>query len=520
MVSDAFIEFILGAGWPQEFKEKLHIGNVKSPVGIATLWTHTETVYRDLDPESYAIVGNYYDRRNAFEPFVRNCLANPNIRYVILVGNDKAQSREVLVNFFKDGIEGSVVAGTDCKVPLGIPVEDLELLRENVTLIDIVDEITDLGDSAGYAAAIQKVIASLDLDLEPYGEPKLYEKQAIEVDQYPSEGVGFVLRGQTVGDVWLKVLRTVYDYGRMVKMKKTDSNEVRLCQNIMTIVSEEDPDNPQMQEFFRFDEPYLKSYYDEICTDKIPEGTLYTYGSRLRSWELGDEIVDQVADIISYLKEDPYRASAVAHTWRVEHELTRRIKNKDLNSPCIVLVHPYAPDEKLSLTVYIRSNDMFRAWPLNAFGLRKLQKIIAEGLGLPMGDLVIISSSAHIYQDNWEDTKEILEKHYTSTNCFWDPRGYYAIVLNGGKIKVTHYSPQSEALKEYEGTLAREINDAINSSQHPIDGYHSSYLGEELMKAEIALKLGIEYTQDEPLDFAELSGGVATGGVCGPNTCS
>jgi hypothetical protein len=116
-----------------------------------------------------------------------------------------------------------------------------------------------------------------------------------------------------------------------------------------------------------------------------------------------------------------------------------------------------------------------------------------------MGSLTLISCSAHIYQDNWQDTKEILEKYYTSTNCFWDPRGYYIISLKSGKIQAEHYSPESQLLKIIEGKTAREINDKINSSQHPNDPYHSSYLGEELTKAEIALQLGIEYTQDAPL---------------------
>jgi hypothetical protein len=33
------------------------------------------------------------------------------------------------------------------------------------------------------------------------------------------------------------------------------------------------------------------------------------------------------------------------------------------------------------------------------------------------------------------------------------------------------------------------------------DGAHAFYLGTELMKAEIAFKLGKRYRQDEPLDF-------------------
>ena len=201
-------------------------------------------------------------------------------------------------------------------------------------------------------------------------------------------------------------------------MYAKESTQVREIINLMAVVSDEDPDNPKMEPYFRFDEKYLKSYCDEICSDKVPQGTIYTYGSRLRAWDgKNGEKIDQIADMIEYLKKDTFRKSAVAQTWIVEDELTRRYLNKDKNSPCIILVHPNVQDGVLHLTVYIRSSDVFRAWPLNAFGLRKLQKIIAEGLGVDMGTLTTIGSSSHIYQDCWEDAKEILKEHYKESNC-------------------------------------------------------------------------------------------------------
>lgn len=502
MVDETYIKALGEAKWPQEFHEKLHLGNLKSNVGIATLWTDKEVVYKDLDPESYCIVGHFYDRRNGLEPFIRNCLANPNIRHVVLVGNDKSQSRKVLVNFFEKGVSNGMVVDTDCPVSPLIPLEDIEELRKHVTLYDLTDKIANFDDSSEYAKVITAT-AKTFTELDPYAKPRIYEKPKLSTNSFPSENIGLLLRGEKIGEVWLKILRNIYDYGKIVKLKAKDSTSVRLCQNLVAIVENENPDTPEMKEYFRFTEEYLKSYYNEICTDAIPEGTIYTYGSRLRAWEGKDgSKIDQIADIVAYLKEDINRASAVAQTWVVDDELTRRILNKDKSSPCIILVQPYVPQNKLTLTVYIRSNDMFRAWPLNAFGLRKLQKNIAEGLGLEMGSLTTISCSAHIYEDNWGDTKDILEKHYRGTNCFYDPRGYYTINLIEGAIKVQHFSPDGQLLKEYDGLKAREINDSINSSQHPVDSYHSSYLGEELMKAEIALKLKIKYTQDQELIFS------------------
>lgn len=503
MLSEEYVQKLKAMNWPQEFHEKLHVGNLFSNIGIATLWTFQDVVYNKLDPEKYAVVGNFYDRKNALEPFLRNCLANPNLRYIIVVGNDKAKSKEVLLNFFEKGFSDGKVVETETSLPKEIPEEDLKKIRENVILIDITHKIKDQNNSEDIAKAIEEVIATLEKK-EPYAEPKFYEKPKIDVGSFPSEKTCFVVRGETVGETWLKVLNEIYNYGAITKMKSTDSTKVREAVNLIAIVSKENPDKPKMESYFRFTEEYLKSYYGEICTDKLPEGMIYTYGSRLRAWQGKDEgkdmeKIDQIQDIIEYLKKDIFRKSALAQTWVVEDELTRRYLNKDKNSPCIILIQPNIQNGALHLTVYIRSNDMFRGWPLNAFGLRKLQKILCEGLGVDMGDLVTISCSAHIYQENWEETKEILGKYFQNTNCFFDPRGYYIIFLQGSKIKLQHYSPDSQLLKEYEGVTARELSDRINSAQHSIDSYHSAYLGEELMKAEVALVEGVEYVQDAPV---------------------
>ncbi len=521
MASPEYVQRLRESGWPQEFGEKLIIGNLESNVGIATLWTFKEVVSKHLSSGSYAVIGNFYDKQNALEPFIRNCLANPNIRYVFLLGNDKSGSKQVLINFFELGLKDGKVVDTDTVLPRSIPVEDIEDLRRHVKLIDLSSKIADANNAEDYGKTLNEALSLIEKK-EPYREPQLYDKPVLKTESYPGEKAGFMLRGKTVGEVWLRLLREIYDYGAVTKMKTSDSTQVRECINLMAVVEAEDADVPVMYPFFRFDEAYLKSYYDEICSDRVPEGTLYTYGSRFRAWLSPDgEKIDQIVDMIEYLKKDTYRKSALAQTWIIEDELTRRYLNKDKNSPCIILVQPNIQDGVLHLTTYIRSNDMFRAWPLNAFGLRKLQKIIAQGVGADVGTLTTISCSAHIYQDNWEDTKKILDEHYTNTNCFFDPRGYYVISLKKGTISADHYSPQSQLLKQYEGKTARELNDAINSSQHTLDSYHASYLGEELMKAEIALRLGVSYTQDLPLELGAVKDACAVDGdVCSTDSCA
>ena len=70
-----------------------------------------------------------------------------------------------------------------------------------------------------------------------------------------------------------------------------------------------------------------------------------------------------------------------------------------------------------------------------------------------------------------------------------------------GKIKIEHISPTNEVLGVYEGETALELRDILISENLFGNPAHALYLGTELMKAEIALKNGLEYEQDTPLRF-------------------
>lgn len=155
MANEKFISLLKEQNWPQEFYEKLKIGDLQSNVGIATLWTFKEVVFKELDPSFYAVVGNFYDRQNGLEPLIRNCLANPNIRYILIVGNDKAKSKEVLVNFFEKGVFEGKVFGTETKIPKEIPLEEIEKLRKNVKIFDLTNKIKNFEEPKEYSKIIK-----------------------------------------------------------------------------------------------------------------------------------------------------------------------------------------------------------------------------------------------------------------------------------------------------------------------------------------------------------------------------
>ncbi len=79
-----------------------------------------------------------------------------------------------------------------------------------------------------------------------------------------------------------------------------------------------------------------------------------------------------------------------------------------------------------------------------------------------------------------------------------DPKGDFRIWIWNGRIVCEHESVTIV------GRSAKEILDTVVRLDLVSRLDHAGYLGRELMKAEIALKLGKNYVQDEPLNFGRL----------------
>ena len=80
-----------------------------------------------------------------------------------------------------------------------------------------------------------------------------------------------------------------------------------------------------------------------------------------------------------------------------------------------------------------------------------------------------------------------------------DKAGYFVIIPNPKKkvIMVEHYSYDNRLLRIIEGEDARSIYHTIIENGWVTQLSHAAYLGKELAKAELSLKLGLKYTQDK-----------------------
>ncbi|MCX6740746.1 MAG: thymidylate synthase [Candidatus Parcubacteria bacterium] len=457
--------------WPKYYANQIIAPNTDGFIGIICGWSKKEHIAEKISEakkNKIAAIGQLYSKEG-LNYIIRNIFLNPKLTKLIVTGNDLSGSIKFLRDFLNDN-KGLQVLHQE------IPAEKIQVFRawfkDNTHFIQ-ENELNNLLDSLQPKA---------DWISEPLEFPDQAQREKID---YPSEEICFRLEDKKIADLWLKVLDRVLKFG-LNKMSQYAEMQRELI-NITTVINDEDPDNPYLPEYLYFNKQDLENYYPQLMTDHIFEGVEYTYGSRFRNFNG----INQIEAVIKDLKENNYSRRAIAFTWDVMKD------TGNPKSPCINLVNALVQREKVYLSTYIRSNDMYRAWPQNSFALRKIQKEIADALNLKLGKLCIISNSAHIYERDFLAAAEMVEKHKAKTECVQDPRGNFGITLENGKIIATHYSPDGQFIQKFEGATSTEVFNQIFTFISDI--LHALDLGKELGKAELALKKNIPYNQDQEI---------------------
>ena len=469
--------------WPFYFKELIKVSNLDSNVAVVTLWTKKEIVYKCLNEDLYCACGQLYSKNEGISALIRNLLLNKNIRYLIVTGLDLNGSGEALLDFFKNGVDEDyrIIGSRNAFVDKEINMSSIKNLRKNVEVFDFrsVRDYCKLND----------FIKGLERK-EAYGKWEMFREREIkEVLRYPTDNSGFKIRSKYVGMAWLKLVDYVMRFG-IVKDSEQGERQKEIL-NTCVVIEEENPEDIKFYDFFDFDKKDLEMYYPQILENVVLKDTSYTYGSRLRSYKG----IDQIMEVIKKLKNNSFTRRAVGVVWDVGHDIYSR------NPPCLIFVQFFVQEGKLFMNAYFRSNDVFDAWPKNSLALRMLQLRVAREVGLGMGSLTMMAGSAHIYERNWGMAKDYMEKYGNYIEFMPDPRGNLIIRVVGREIEVLHQSPDGEILDKFRGRNAMELMKIIDKEAKISLIGHALDIGAELQKAEIAIKLGIEYVQDRELNL-------------------
>ncbi|MHA2007525.1 MAG: thymidylate synthase [Promethearchaeota archaeon] len=122
--------------------------------------------------------------------------------------------------------------------------------------------------------------------------------------------------------------------------------------------------------------------------------------------------VNQIEYIINKLKESPHSRRAQAITWRPLVD-----PNHD-DPPCLQRIFMRIKDKRLMMHTTWRSRDLFRAWEANVNGMIRIQKLVADRLGVEMGHYLDFSNSLHIYGNTISEVKDMLQRMKTKGEQF------------------------------------------------------------------------------------------------------
>lgn len=184
-------------------------------------------------------------------------------------------------------------------------------------------------------------------------------------------------------------------------------------------VESSDYTGPDMTDFGRrclVDEAFNKQYQQElqlycekILTDDAfakKHGDLgNVYGVQWRRWPKSNgETIDQIQEVLDLLKNNPDSRRIIVSAWNPEE-----VPNMAL-PPCHTLFQFYVIDGKLSCQLYQRSADAFLGVPFNIASYALLTHLIANEVGLEVGEFVHTFGDAHIYLNHLEQVKEQLKR--------------------------------------------------------------------------------------------------------------
>jgi Thymidylate synthase len=193
------------------------------------------------------------------------------------------------------------------------------------------------------------------------------------------------LRTATIGGAWLAVARRILADG---VASRYDERPIREISLVTLVVDRPDPDDEIIT---RYAEPERLAWMHANFTDHARVAALGgadSYATRLFDYEHSGR--DQVAWVIDRLRADPATRSAAITTFQ-PHTDTSYI-------PCVSLLDFWLPGGAVELIAYAHSIDFGAKGYGNLVELAALQRHVAGQLGRPIGTLIMMVKSAHVYE--------------------------------------------------------------------------------------------------------------------------
>lgn len=447
--------------------------NEESNVAVVTLWTRKEVILdrlRELGVlDKVHAVGTLYTAYGV--NYLLHTLAErPQIDALVVFGANLSESGDALIH--------TLSGSPPLNLKLLWPLEALEPILSTVRVLDLREHF-ERGDWASLAKAVEEAY-------RPLAPRRLRISLALEEPEV--EGWPIPVSGQLVHDTslfraWVKAVYVVMALGS-IKGSEYGEGQKQLLNLVATmeLYGREYELEPELLRYVP--EGELERHFRSLLDTARLEGVSYTYGERLRAHPLAG---DQLARVVERLKSSPDTRRALAVTW---HHLDAEARDP----PCLVLVQGDVTGGFYNQTAYFRSNDVYGAWPLNAYAQVKLAELVAEELGLNVGAVTIVSCSAHVYEHDWARAWELVHEHYSALAAFVeDSRGNLLIECRGDGVAVERRTPNGQPASRLQ---VHSLGD-LKPLAFLLAPDHALYAGWEVRRALERVKRSEPYAQDE-----------------------
>jgi thymidylate synthase len=152
-----------------------------------------------------------------------------------------------------------------------------------------------------------------------------------------------------------------------------------------------------------FIRPYVPQYSKD-AVDGIIHGA---YGPRLFAMR---DNVDQVASVTQLLRKRPTTRRAVIQLFNAED-----IASEYKEIPCTTTLQFHLRENRLHLSVTLRSNDAYWGLPHDIFCFTMLQEMIARRLSADLGEYYQYVGSMHLYEDFIEEAQQYVDEGFQKT---------------------------------------------------------------------------------------------------------
>ena len=210
-----------------------------------------------------------------------------------------------------------------------------------------------------------------------------------------------------IAELYKNALIDVMAHGEMTKPRGFNCKEL---QNYVMHLT--NPDNNILNDGVRkTNKAFAAAEFLWVLEGRNDVESIAQFNSKLRNYSddgktffgaYGIPFARQIEYILNVLKKDPWTRQGVLTIWRENPPETKDI-------PCTVALHfMRRPLDRLNLTVYMRSNDIWLGLPYDIHLFTCIQIFVAQTLGILVGSYTHIDGSLHSYEQDFDKIKECI----------------------------------------------------------------------------------------------------------------